>query len=99
MHLSEVIASYADLDEELVAYAKKVEGRFLPTSEALLLTLTEDEQDMRTDEVAARHCPGFSYCMEIFLIKEIMQDLDNVSPKVELENKIERVIHYIEYDA
>jgi hypothetical protein len=43
-------------------------------------------------------CPGFTYCMKMSLIQEIMQDLCH-DPKMDMAQKIERVIYYIEFDA
>lgn len=99
MNLRDVIIASSTINEGLVIYAKRIDGQLLPSSEAVLLELTEEEQDMNTDEVASRKCPGFSYCMEMFLIQEMMQDLDALAEKMDMDKKIDRVIYYIEYDA
>ena len=99
MNLGEVIKASSMMREDLVLYAKKIEGHFSPLSEAVLLELTEEEQDMKVAEVAARKCPGFSYCMEMFLIQELTSDFGSLSEEMEIDKKIDRVIYYIEYDA
>jgi hypothetical protein len=99
MDLRKVIADSLELNDELVVYAKKIDGRFISSSEAILLELTEEEQDLKTNEIADKKCPGFSYFLEMFLIKEMMDDFENIEPKKNLDQKIETVIHYAEFDA
>jgi hypothetical protein len=99
MNVRDVILASPTIDEDLVLYAKRTNGKLLPSSEAVLLKLTDEEQDMQTVEVADRKCPGFSYCMEIFLIQEMMQDLDGLPEQMDSDRKVDRVIYYIEYDA
>ena len=41
MNLREIIADYSNLNEDLVVYAKKDNSKFLNSSEAILLDLTE----------------------------------------------------------
>ena len=99
MNLRDVIIAGSTINENLVLYAKRIDGQLLPSSEAILLELTEEEQDMKTEEVANRKCPGFSYCMEMFLVQDLMQDLDTLTEKMDTDKKIDRVIYYIEHDA
>jgi hypothetical protein len=75
MNWRDVIAGSSTIDEEPVLYAKTIDGQLLPTFEAVLLELTDEERERKTDEIANRKCPGFSYCMEMFLIKEMIQDV------------------------
>ncbi len=70
MDLKRVITNSSDMNEDLVVYAKKIDGRFLSSSEAVLLELTEEEQDLKTNEIADKKCPGFSYFLEMFIIKD-----------------------------
>lgn len=99
MDLRAIIAGSADISDDLVVYAKKIDGRFLSSSEAILLALTGEELEMTVDEIAARKCPGFSYFLEMFLISELIQDFENSDVKSDVEQKIEKVIHYAEFDA
>jgi hypothetical protein len=99
MNLRDVIIAGSSINENLVLYAKRIDGKLLPWSEIILLELTEEEQTMGTDEVEKRKCPGFSYCMEMFLIQELLRDLDALTEKIDMDKKIDRVIYHIEYDA
>jgi hypothetical protein len=99
MDLRKVITDSSDINEDLVVYAKKIDGRFLSSSEAVLLQLTEEELDLKTNEIADRKCPGFSYFLEMFLVKEMMEEFENIEPEKDIEQKIATVIHYAEFDA
>ena len=99
MDIRKIIENHSNIDEDLVVYAKKIDGRFFSSSDAVLLELTEEEQDMNTDKIAASKCPGLSYFLEMFLIKEMMEDFENVEPTKNNEQKIETIIHYAEFDA
>ncbi len=99
MDLQEIITNSLSIGDDLVVYAKKIDGKFLNSSEAVLLELTEEEQEMKTDEIANKKCPGFHYFMEMFLINEMMEDFNNVEPNKNIAQKIERLIHYVEFDA
>lgn len=98
MTLREVILASDTLDEDLVVYAKKIGGRFLDSSDAVLLDLTEDEQAMKVDELALLKCPGFSYFLEMFLIQEMIEDLDTLSES-DKNVRVTRILYYAEYDA
>ncbi len=99
MTLREIILSSPDLNEGLVVYAKRVGGQFAGSSEAVLLDLTEDERELNTNEVAKIKCPGFSYCLEMFLIQEMMEGLDKDSSKREKEERVARILYFMDYDA
>ena len=96
MKLRDVIIKSSTINPDLVLYAKRINGQLLPSSDAVLLELTEEEQKLKTDEVANKKCPGFSYCMEMFLIQEMIEDLTD---KMDIDAKVNRVIYCIEYDA
>ena len=99
MTLRDVLANSSAINEDLVLYAKRVNGQLSPSSDAILLELSEDEQNMDTDEIANRKCPGFSYCMPMFLIHEMNQDLDGLPDMENIDKKIDRLIYYNENDA
>jgi len=96
MDLKEIISNYSNVNEDLIVYAKKINEKFISTSEALLLELSEEELEMKTFEIEKTKCPGFSYFLEMFIIKEMMEDLEN---NKDIEEKVEIVIHYAEFDA
>jgi hypothetical protein len=99
MDLKEVIKSSFNLSEDLVVYAKKIDGRFLSSSEVILLQLTAEEQGLNTNEITDKKCPGFHYFLEMFIIKEMMKGFETVETQSDVEQKIETVIHYAEFDA
>lgn len=53
MNLRDAIIGSSSLNEYSVLYAKRVDGQFLPTSEAVLFALTEDgRQSCRMSSLA-----------------------------------------------
>jgi hypothetical protein len=73
MTILDVCTQLDQLDDEAVIYASRVDGEFAPASKAMVVMLTPEERDMPAREVAARRCPGFDYCLEIFIAKEAIQ--------------------------
>ena len=97
--LQDLITSISTFNREDTIYAKKVNGKFLPNSEALVLQLTEEESAMRINEIAELKCPGYDYFLEIFIIKDMIDDIDDLNNNAGLDEKIAIIIHYAEYDA
>ena len=61
MTINEVIAGINDFSDDAVIYAKKHDGKFVGSSEIILLDLTKPEQELQTSEIANKYCPGFDY--------------------------------------
>jgi len=97
--LHDLIASVSTFNNDDTIFAKKIDGKFLENSEALVVQLTEEESGLRTKEIAERKCPGYEYFLEIFIIKELIEDLDDLNNVASLEEKIAIIIYYAEYDA
>ena len=98
MKLKEVISNIDNIDEESFLYAKRINLKFSTESRCVILELNEKELEWKTNEVTERKCPGHEYFMEVFLIKEFLKDLlEQEYPT--LDQKIERLIHYVEFDA
>ena len=97
--LKEIIINIAAFKEEAPIFAKRVEKEFRPDSEAVVLELTEEELDLPTDEMAALKCPGLDYFLDVFIVQEMVADFDNSAQPVPLDERMEAVIHYAEYDA
>jgi|TARA_B110000116_G_C16267263_1_gene329174 hypothetical protein len=96
MKLIEFIQNIEKIDEESVLYVKRIEGKFLSESEVTILKLTEEELEWKTFEVTEKKCPEFEYFLEVFLINEIMEDLEK---NESIEAKCKKLIHYAEFDA
>jgi hypothetical protein len=99
MTIREVISKADELNEYLVIYAKRQDGKFLSSSEAVLLDLTDEEKELLTHEIANKYCPGFDYFLEVFLVKEMVEDLRASEEYKSLEKQVERIIYYAEFDA
>ncbi len=99
MTLSEIISNIDDQNEEAIIFAKKVDGKFSPSSEALLVELDNEEMGSQITDIAEKHCPDFDYFLEVFLVKGIMEDLKNTVGFKSLEQLIDRIIYYAEFDA
>ena len=99
MTLAEIITNIEKQNEEATIFAKRVDGKFLPSSEAVLVELEEEEEDLRINEIADKYCPGFDYFLEVFLVKDVAEDLKNTAGYKSLEQQIDRIIHYAEFDA
>lgn len=97
--IHEIISMIDEVNEDAVVYAKRIEGEFKDSSETVLLELTEEEQELPTAEIARLKCPGFDYFLEVFLIKELLEDFLHQNPRWDFNQKVERVIYYAEFDA
>ena len=100
MTLAEMISKIEDQNEEAIIFAKRIDGRFTPSSEAILVELKDEEDDLQTSEIADKHCPGFDYFLEVFLVIDMAEeDLSNAVGFKSLEQRIDRIIYYAEFDA
>ena len=99
MDISEVILHIEELDEDLVIFAKRVDGQFVSSSEAVLLELTEEERVLKTSEIATKYCPGFDYFLEAFIVKEMAVDMKASNEYKTSEQILMRIISYAEFDA
>lgn len=96
MKLIEIITNLKDFNNSTVLYVKRIDGKFLLKSESILLTLTDEELEWKTNEVTAKKCPGYEYFLEGFLIEEIIED---AYPNESIEAKCNRLIDYAEFDV
>ena len=95
----DAISNIEDLSDEAVIYAKKIEGKFQGSSEVVLLEIPEEDFDLPTKDISEKYCPGFDYFLEISIIKEVLEDMSVLPGHKSLEQQVERVIHYAEFDA
>jgi len=61
------------LDDDGVIYARRVDGEFVPASEAVVVTVPLEQVQTSAADIAARHCPGFDYCLEIFIARDAVE--------------------------
>lgn len=103
MILSQAIINcidYKDTEEFMYSiYAKRINGKFQPDSEALVLKLTVEEMEMKSIELAEEKCPGFDYFLELFVLKDFYEDLLKLEEFKSNIKKVERIIYYAEFDA
>ncbi|MCK4636236.1 MAG: hypothetical protein KAT32_05235 [Candidatus Moranbacteria bacterium] len=96
MTIEEIIKNINDFSdsERATIYAEKLNNKWLLSSEAIVLELTEDEAELSIEEISKKYTPGKEYFLEIFLIKELMDGCDEIDKKI-----IEIIIYYAENDA
>ncbi len=103
MNLSEIILdckNYEDTGEMMCqVFAKKINGRFEPASEAVLLKLTSEEMEMNTTDISNSKCPGFDYFLELFILQDFYNDLEKLEEYKSDIEKVKRIIYYAEFDA
>jgi len=99
MTIRDIISNIDVLSEELVIYARTVNGRFDSSSEAVLLELSDEDLELSTKNVSEKYCPGFGYFMEGFMVKEMVEEIRMVPEYQTVDQQVKRVIYYAEFDA
>ena len=99
MNISEIILTGELLGGDIVVFAKRMGGRFLPSSEGVLLELEEEERTLPTIELSKKYCPGFDYFLEGFMINEMVEAMKASTQYTTSEQIVERIIYYVEFDA
>ncbi|MEN2416001.1 hypothetical protein [Flavobacterium mesophilum] len=92
--------NYEDQEETLYSvFAKRINGKFQPDSEALILELTIEEMEIQPAKIAEEKCPGYDYFLEMFILKDFYTDLSNLEEYRSDAKKVERIIYFAEFDA
>ena len=99
MTIKDVISNFNELNEEVVIYAKKIDGKFESSSEVVLLELSEEERGLLTKDISKKYCPGFDYFLEGFMVKEMVQEMRIVPEYHTVDQQVKRIIYYAEFDA
>ena len=99
MTIGEIISNIGEQNEEALIFAKKIDGKFLSSSEAILVELTDEEKGLPTNEIAKKYCPEFDYFLEVFLVNDILQDLNKAIGFKSLEKQVDSIIHFAEFDS
>jgi len=97
--IKDLVSNTSLMKEEDAIYVKRIDGKFLDYSEVAILELTEDEKNMLTSEISKLKCPGFEYFLEANMIKDMVNDFDCSNQTYDLNQRIEIIIHYAEFDA
>lgn len=101
MKLFEIIEAIDTFDRDGTIFSQEIDNSFQPQSDAVVITLTDEELEINIDDFAASRCPGKSYFLEISLVQEILEgwaDNHNGQPPT-TEQACKCVIHYAKYDA
>lgn len=100
MTLKDIISNIEEQNEEVIIFAKKINGKFVPSSEVTLVEVNDGELGtLTTKEIADKYCPGFDYFLEVFLVKDMIEDLKTTVGYKSLGQQIDRIINYAEFDA
>jgi hypothetical protein len=102
MTIREVLESLLALPDEGVVFAERVDGSFLPESQAVVLELSDEELRRPVSEVARERAPGLDYFLEVFVIRDVVDDWKasaKTSTGALKRDLLGTVIHYAEYDA
>jgi hypothetical protein len=73
MDLRTLVERMATLPEDGTIFAKQARGAFTPSSEAVVLRLSQAELQSPVSEVAARRAPGFHYFLEVSVASEVLE--------------------------
>ena len=73
MTILDICAQLDRFDDDGVIYARRVNGEFTPGSEAVVVAVPPELLDTPAGEIAARNCPAFDYCLEVFIAKDAVE--------------------------
>ena len=79
-----------------VAFAKKIDEEFTRDSQVIIAEIDE-ESDEDIAKIVLEKNPEFSYFLEVFIIKEMVEDLPEKFDNI--DQIVDRIIHYAKYDA
>jgi len=97
--LKDIIINISSFNDEGLVFVKKTDGKFTSISEAVVVDLSGGEVELKTFEISELKCPGFEYFLDVFIIKDMINDFKSTSNAVDLNKRVERIIDYAEYDA
>ena len=97
MNIEETIKKINKLDENATIYAQKINNKFIPESEVTIVKILEEEAEWPTNKISEKYCKEKYYFLEIYLIKEIIEDYsDAILNDSEI---VKKIIYYAENDA
>ena len=99
MNLKKIISTISSFSEEDTIFAEKIRGKFTPESEAEVIEMSDEELKQKTSDIAKKKCPGKSYFLEVFIVKEFIEDFANKGKEIPIEKLVEYIIYYAENDS
>ena len=99
MTIKDVISNVEELNEQIVVYAKRIDGRFESSSEAVRLELSDVDLELPVNKVSEKYCLGFDYFLEGCIIREMIEGIRAVPEYQTVEQRVKRIIYYAEFDA
>ncbi|MGK0447676.1 MAG: hypothetical protein ACJA2M_001454 [Polaribacter sp.] len=96
MNLLDTIEKIKSFDEEAVLYVKRIREEWTVDSEVRVLVLEEEDRELKTQMIAEKFCPGFEYFLEVFIIKDWIEELGDQVLDIDV---VKRIIQYAENDA
>ncbi len=96
--IKDIIADTDLFQDADIIYAQRIDGKFLKESKVVILALTEEEKDISIEETIKTKCPGFDYFLEARVLNDLMFDLEDEKPPLDLDKIIESILHYIEFN-
>ena len=82
-----------------VVYAELENGKFAPNSKAVILHLSEEEMELRTNLISEKYCPTKKYFCEVIFIQDMFEGINQKSSENEIQKRIKIIIDYVENDA
>jgi len=101
MDLREAIARLNEWPDGATFFAERIDGKFLPDSQVVVLELSESELKRPIREVAAQRAPGKEYFLEVLFACDVLDGwrFNHKGQNPTLEQTLESIIYYAEYDA
>lgn len=97
MTIQQLIENINSIENDYsVVFAKKIEDKFKSDSIIIIVEIDEESDEDISKTVIEKN-PEFDYFLELFLIKEMVEDLKEDFSNV--DELVNRVIHYVKYDA
>jgi hypothetical protein len=73
MTLLEIAAKLEEVAPDGIIFAARIEDEFRPESNAMVLTLSEEELKSPVGEAVQRRCPGLECCLEVSIAKDAVR--------------------------
>jgi hypothetical protein len=97
MTIKQLVEKLSGIQNEYsVAFAKKIDGEFTRDSEVIIAEIDEESDEDIAKSFLEKN-PEFNYFLEVFIIKDMVEDLPENFGNI--DQIVDRIIHYAKYDA